>query len=189
MFTNEYILRGKHATYAKNLCESSEKLQGRDKGVGMIRFGIDLIKIAPLFGVIYGERKPIDRESGDRFTIQANAVIRQQEDLETIYRLVMLTDKTCNLTSDKLIERAFKDDEDEEKVKQHLELFNSYVRGGIEYLHNLFTTNTTTEDDYINVIKDIYRQFQLNFVNDTINFESEERYYEEKIADETIDYK
>jgi len=164
MFRNEYILRGKHATYAKNLCESSEKLQGRKKGIGVIRYGIDLIQIAPLIGLAYEETRLIDRESTDRFTIQANAVIKQQENLLIIYKLVLLTNKSTTTEDKERIVMAFKDDENEERTKEHMELFNSYVRGGIEYLHNLFTDDAITEDDYIEVIKDIYSQFQLDFI-------------------------
>ncbi|MGV8155003.1 MAG: hypothetical protein ACLKAO_12005 [Alkaliphilus sp.] len=163
MFKKDYILEGKHATYAKNLIESSEKLQRRRKGVAVIRFGIDLIQMAPLIGAAYGEKKLRDKTSSDRFTVQANAVIKQQENLEVIYRLILLTDKSGHHTNEQLIDRAFKDDEDEERTKKNMEIFDSYVRGGIELLQEEFTANSTNEDDYVNDIKDICRKFNLDF--------------------------
>jgi hypothetical protein len=166
MFREDYILRGKHATYAKNLVESTEKLQGKKMKYGVIRYGIDLIQIAPLIAAAYRIKKPLDKETADsdRYTIQANAVIKQQENLENIFRLILLTDEMDEYTSEELIKRAFKEDEIEEKAKQNMEIFNSYVRGGIEFLHDTFSENATTEDDCLNEIKNIFSEFNLSFI-------------------------
>jgi hypothetical protein len=163
MFNKDYILRGKHATYAKNLCQSNEKLQKGKSGISVFRYGIDLIQIAPLIGMVYGESKEIDKESSDRYTIQANAVIAKENNLETIYRLLMLTDGTGAYTSEEKISMAFKENEDEIKSQKNMKIFDNYVRGGIEWLHSVFTTNSTTEEDYLNDIKLICNQYKVDF--------------------------
>jgi hypothetical protein len=64
----------------------------------------------------------------------------------------MLLDTSTSLTADQRVDRAFRDDTNEEAMKQNMLLFNSYVLGGMEILYEKFSTNCTTSDDYINAL-------------------------------------
>ena len=74
------------------------------------------------------------------------------------------------------IDRAFRYDanpDKEEQLQKNIERFNSYVRGGIEYMFGLFTAGCTSRDDYIRATYEAIRNFK-----DSLDGES----YEEKIA-------
>ena len=68
----------------------------------------------------------------------------------------MLIDNSQNLTADEKIERAFKNIDD----KGNLDLFNSYVRGGIEWLYEQFSQGASTHDEYIAKIYEIVNDFK-----------------------------
>ena len=48
-----------------------------------------------------------------------------------------------------------------------MKLFNTYVRGGIEWLYEQFTTGATTRDEYITKIHEIVEAFseENGFIN------------------------
>ena len=46
------------------------------------------------------------------------------------------------------------------KNKNNMDLFHSYVLGGIEVLYEQFTEDCTTRDDYINQIYDVVTKFK-----------------------------
>lgn len=58
-------------------------------------------------------------------------------------------DDSRNLTIEQKLESAFVIPEDEEVYKSNMELFNSYARGGIEYLYEqLILREPDLDDDY-----------------------------------------
>ena len=73
------------------------------------------------------------------------------------------------MTSDEKIDLAFRYDADEEYVKRGMELFNSYARGGIEWIYDEITKNATTNDDYLenlaNLVKDFSQDYEEAFDN------------------------
>lgn len=75
----------------------------------------------------------------------------------------MLVDNTTGLNADEKIDRAFKNPDTPENMK----LFNTYVRGGIEWLYEQFTTGATTRDEYITKIHEIVEAFseENGFIN------------------------
>ena len=78
----------------------------------------------------------------------------------------MLMDETVSLSSQQRVDRAFRNDTQKEiesdKVvhAQNMELFHSYVLGGIEELYGQFTSGGIDREDYINKIYDITVSFK-----------------------------
>ena len=157
MFKNDILLKGKHATYAKMLCLTSEKkdLSSDRKPANVFSRIIDIYMVAPVIGLVYGLKRAEDKESKDSVRIFADAVIGEQKNLECIFQMAMLVDDS-SLSADEKINRAFRSEEE----KKRFELFNSYVRGGIEWLYEQFTTGTTTHDEYIAKINEIVSSFK-----------------------------
>ncbi len=52
-----------------------------------------------------------------------------------VMRMILIMDDSRNMTFEEKLESAFVIPEDEVTYKANMELFNSYVRGGIEYLY------------------------------------------------------
>lgn len=164
IFENDLNITGKHATYLKFLVNEAKLYDDY----------IDVYMNAAVFGYLYSKKEPKDNESTDRARIYADAFSNHRQECVFLYRLIMLLDDAA-LTTDERLDRAFRYDanpEKEEELQECLDLFNSYVRGGIEYMYGLFTTGCTSKDDYIRATFEASRNFK-----DSIDGVS----YEEKI--------
>lgn len=117
---------------------------------------IDVYMTAAIVGVNYGLKREDENVSSDAVKIFADAVNREQNNLISIFRIVMLVDNTTGLNADEKINRAFKNPDTPENMK----LFNAYVRGGIEWLYEQFTTGATTREEYITKIYEIVENFK-----------------------------
>ena len=74
----------------------------------------------------------------------------------------MLAENSANLSDDELVSRAFKED-DVDKSKENMELYNQYFRGGIEWLYEMVTDDATTKEDYLNNINELIETFKKDF--------------------------
>lgn len=150
MFDDDYRIKGIHATKAKFL--SKDKVNDGEKGANVFERLMDVYMIAPIVGMVYGNIAEIDTESSDTANIMASVMIKEQRKLKYIYRLIMLCDEKSNLTNEEKINRAFRDDTDPQALEKNMNIFHSYMRGGIDVLYDKFTEDCTTKDDYLNAI-------------------------------------
>ncbi|PFL68551.1 hypothetical protein COJ36_07095 [Priestia megaterium] len=153
MFENDLTIVGKHATYTRFLVNE----------VSVFKRYIDVYMNGAIFGFLYGRKSEKDKESSDRANILAGAFITEKTRCDFIYRLIMLLDETSNLTVEQRIDRAFRDDAQNNKSESqiaNMEMFNSYVLGGIEVLYEKFTEDCTTKEDYIDKIHEIVSNFK-----------------------------
>lgn len=152
MFDRDYLLKGKHATYTKYL---------RDTARVFNRY-IDVYMVGSIVGLLHGRTANRDSSSTDTAMMFAAVFIEEKETCQLLYRLIMLLDTTTGLAPEQRLDRAFREDSDEEALKRNMALFNSFVLGGIEVLYEKFSTNCTTSDDYLNMIF----SYVDNFKND-----------------------
>ncbi len=163
MFDSYYDLRGKHATYVRFLSATTNRQDKEAKAAGVISTSIAIMTFAPLIGLAYNMKRELDNVSQDSYRIFAEAVIGHQKDLDFAYRLVMLAEKNDNLSSDDKINRAFREDENPEKLAANLELFYSYMRGGIEWLYEQFTDGATVKHEYLEKILTVVNLYKADF--------------------------
>lgn len=155
MFDKNYRLTGKHATYARFLKEDAK----------LFDTIISAYLNGAIWGLLYNRRAPIDKESSDSANIMAEQFVEHHDKCRFVYRLVMLLDESIDLSSQRRIDRAFRDDTEKEKpdyeavMKENMDLFHSYVRGGIEQLYEDYVTGCTSEDDYITRIHEQINDF------------------------------
>ena len=160
MFEKNYRLLGKHATYAKFLKEDAD----------IFNTIIGAYINGAIFGLIYNRTAPVDKESTDTANIMSEQFIEHQEDCKFVYRLVMLLAEDSNISPERRVDRAFRDDAEtdredyEERMKANMDLFHSYVRGGIEQLYEDFTTGCTSSSDYVSRIHE-----QINAFKETLS--------------------
>lgn len=161
MFEGDIVITGKHAYYMKVLSDRdnpSERFFNRY---------IDVFMNAAIIGFIYGEKDDVDRDSeykDETARIFYDAINREKQNLEFLYRIIMLLEDKNNLSKEERIERAFKDDlykDREDKKEANIELFNSYVRGGISFLYNKL--NGINIEDRITNIKEFVEDFNSEF--------------------------
>ena len=166
MFENDYNITGKHATYLKFLAvKNSSKQDGDESAVQSARIFeryIDVYMNAAIWGLLYERTAAKDTTSDDRARIYADAYANERDNCVFLYRMVMLLDKKTDLEPSVRIDRAFRYDVQEDKkdeFAQNLELFHSYVRGGIEVMYEQFTDGCSTRDDYMNKVFEILINF------------------------------
>jgi hypothetical protein len=165
MFDRDYVVKGKHAHYVKFLNAYQRNLD-KDKynnNAGILTLAIDVYLVAPLIGAAYNRTAPVDTESSDSTTIFAEAIIKRQKSLDTIFRLVMLSERKTELSDDEKVTRAFRDDEFPEKLAANLDLFHEFFRGGVEWLYEQATDGATTQQDYLRRIVELVYQYCEDF--------------------------
>lgn len=142
LFENDVTIDGKHATHLKFLVNEAK----------LYNDYIDVYMNAAVFGYIYSKKENRDTESTDRARIYADAFSNHRLECIFLYRMIMLLDEDNNFSAEERLDCAFRYDanpEKEEELQKCIENFNSYVRGGIEYMYSIFTTGCTSRDDYI----------------------------------------
>lgn len=160
MFNSDYELKGKHATYIRFLSATTTRLDKTAKVAGIISTAVEIYAIAPLIGLAYNMKFAEDNSSNDTYNILAEQIINHQTDLEFAFRLVMLADNSIKLSSDEKIDRAFRQDEQNEKLVENLESFHQYMRGGLEWLYEHFTDGATTKEDYLEKVYDVCKIYE-----------------------------
>lgn len=168
MFDGDIKVTGKHATYIKFLASKSIQLNKNTLCAGIFKRYIDVYIAGVTIGLVKKLKSSTNNSVEDSANILASAVITEQSRLKILYRIMQLIDNT-SLTSDEKIDLAFRYDADEEYVKRGMELFNSYARGGIEWIYDEITKNATTNDDYLenlaNLVKDFSQDYEEAFDN------------------------
>ncbi|WP_288265183.1 hypothetical protein [uncultured Dialister sp.] len=167
MFDKDIKINGIYATHLKSLAKDRDG-QNVKKPYIFERY-IDVYETAAIVGLLEGSpiMKP-DFTVKDTVQIMADAFIREQETCMFIYRLVMLLDRTTEITDEERIDRAFRDDGDltynAEKIKINMNLFNAYVYSGIEKLYSRIMDNVTNQDGMLNNIEDWMDHFHKEYI-------------------------
>lgn len=167
MFDRVYEVKGKHAHYVKflNSFQRSFDKERYGKNAAIFPNAVDVYMVASLIGVAYNRTAPVDTESSDSTDIAVEAIINRQKQLDTIYRLVLLSERESDLSDDEKVARAFRDDEVPEKLAANLDLFHAYFRGGLEWLYEQATDNgdAITQQDYLRRIVELVNQYCEDF--------------------------
>ena len=142
---DEMIFVGKHRDYVDKLWTQG-KIQE-----SYFRRLVDLYAVAAIVGLKAKRRSPEVRDESDvKRTVQMKQLNENYSILLPIMRLVLIMDDSRNMTFEKKLESAFTIPEDEEIYKANMELFNSYARGGIEYLYeHLVLRAPDIDEDYM----------------------------------------
>lgn len=161
----EYKFVGKHAEYAKFLCK--DKGQLRENGVNVFNRVIDLYMVAPLVGLMNEKKSSIDTSINETSTVQLQQMENESDNLEYIYRIIMLLDNADNLSEKERIARAFRNDEDEIKFRENMQLFHSYVLGGVEIIYSAYFENDVKNEKernrhIIEFVNDYYRELDVS---------------------------
>lgn len=158
MFNKDIRIDGKHASYVKFLSAKTEKNDSSVKSTaGVFDRNIDVYMISALVGVLYNRKALKDNSVNDHANILLSAITNELDNLEFIYYLVLLCDNSVDRTNDEKINYAFRE---EELEKQKEEVFNEYVRGGIEFLYEFFTDGTATKEDYYQKVVELLERIQ-----------------------------
>lgn len=163
MFDGEIKVTGKHATYIKFLAAKTAQLNKNIPSAGIFKRYIDVYVAGAAIGLVKKIKSQTDNSIQDSATLFADAVIGEQEKLKVLYRIMHLTDNQ-SLSVDERIDLAFRYDADDAYVKKGMEIFNSYARGGIEWLYEEITANNASaNDDYLENIAEMIKNFAQDY--------------------------
>lgn len=159
MFDNEIKIFGKHATYLKFISKQTKKNNRDAKIAPIFNRNIDVYMAAAIIGAVKNRRAPLDSGPGaDSTSIFAGQVIANEPQLKLLYRMILITDMSSNKTEEERIDFVFRSTENEE-IAKGLAIFNSYVRGGIEWLYEKITEDATSEEQYIENLYNLVEEF------------------------------
>ncbi len=128
--TDEMIFVGKHRDYVDQLW-----VQGKIQD-SFFRRLVDLYAVAAIVGLKAKRRSPEEKDDSDiKRTVQMKQLNENYQTLLPIMRMILIMDDSRGLSFEEKLESAFLIPEDIETYKDNMELFNSYARGGIEYLY------------------------------------------------------
>ncbi len=162
---DEMIFVGKHRDYVDKLWTQG-KIQE-----SYFRRLVDLYAIAAIVGLKAGRKSAEERDESDiKRTVQTKQLIDNYQMLMTIMRMVLVMDDSREMTFEEKLENAFLIPEDEETYRTNMELFNSYARGGIEYLYEKLVLRVPdVDEDYSDFrIANIVALFEKGIKNDSI---------------------
>lgn len=155
MFDKEYVFRGKHAEMVKRLTAKLDDSVGRS----LFKTNYDVYAIAPVVGLMYNRKAELDKGKADFDTtkIFRDKMIDEKEQLVFNYRLIMMQALKGKKTLEERTEIAFKLDDNDEARRPYDELYDSYVRGGVEIIYDKIFTGQESTDD---IIKNMYTFFE-----------------------------
>lgn len=160
IFDKQYRFYGRHAQFVTDLISLLDK----DNKISIFKYNIDVLLVAPLVGFLYGrtaERSNDKDETGKVLdtSVFGDKIIESQQDFRFNYWLITLLDKEYEPDANKRISKAFREDpsaEDEER-------FNSFIRGGVEVLHEKIIGDDTSMEDIVNNLSVFIQDFQERF--------------------------
>lgn len=159
-FRTEKTLFGRHASYVKLLC---------DKKI-FNRF-VDVYKLAPLIGFLYGKKSDLDKTKSEHgkvydASIFTEQMIKEVKDIKVNFRLIMLLDKNYELNEEHRIDKAFRDLAD---FQEDINLFESYIRGGIDVIYEKIIGSSAykeqKDDDFMDNIKKLLDEIKERYTD------------------------
>ncbi|MCP5495302.1 MAG: hypothetical protein H7A23_12165 [Leptospiraceae bacterium] len=153
MFETEYIFKGKHAEYVKDL---NDKYQ-------LMNRNLDVLILAPIIGLLHNRRSEMDRSQPTETSIFTDQLRSEGKKLSFIYNLVLLLDETDGeISIDDRFQKAFETSEPKsEEGKKNNHIFNSYVLGGVEILHEKLISKSEVLTKTQEKIKDLSPEKKL----------------------------
>lgn len=163
MFDKNIKISGKHSFYMDEL-----------KNKGLFKRHLDIYIHSAIIGFHYGRVSKSDKTSEYSSYKPTNIFLEQImteiNNLEFVYRLVMLLHEADKLELDERIKRAFRDDSLDEVHEQHknnMLIFNSYVLGGIEVFYEKIIEQSVTELDYLKKSYEFMKEHNLTMASQT----------------------
>ena len=151
LFENEIELNGKYATMVRFLKDD----------LGLFATFREAYVIASIIGFI--NNRGMTEDNQDKVqpaSIFAGDLSKKKPELRFIYTLIMLLKEEPDFTLDDYKNRAFRNDPEENQdiIKQNMEIFNGYACGGIEYLYEVFQ-NCDKTDETVDKLYGFLHQF------------------------------
>ena len=141
---DEMFFVGKHRDFVDKLWTLNKIQESYFKRL------VDLYAIAAIVGLKAKRRSPEERDDSDiKRTVQMKQLNENYQTLLPIMRMILIMDDSRDMSFEERLENAFVIPDDYDTYKENMELFNSYARGGVEYLYEkLVPRAPDIDEDY-----------------------------------------
>ena len=164
MFDKEYSFRGTHAEKVIKLTAEFDRNKNK-----LFSTNYDVYIMAAIVGYMYTRKADVDKGT-ETTKIFPDKLIKEQSDLIFTYRLIMLLDSTNEPNFDERVNKAFRY-YGSDKAAQDEQLYEQYVRGGVDVLYEKLVASANTEEDYLKNLYDFMDEFDSRY-NQSISTES-----------------
>jgi len=156
MFDRDYSFRGTHADKVIGLTAPFD-----DKGNKLFSRNLDVYLLAPIVGFLYGRKSDLDA-TGKTTNIFLEAMSKETTILWFNYRLIMLLDSGNERNFEQRIEKAFRQ-YGQEQAKPDEEVYESYVRGGVDLLHEKLMATASAPNDYLKNLYEFMEEIEERY--------------------------
>lgn len=158
MFLDDYLFRGQYEEMARSLTSVIDPASGSK----IFNSGIELYMTAAVVGAVFDLKA--EPATGDKtFRILANQFTNHGNELNFIFKLVMLN---ANKTSSENIDRinnAFKYNPDDSEYQVNAKVFEKYMLGGLKELYDTFILSSNKRyEDYLTSLNKFIEKFRKN---------------------------
>lgn len=136
---DEFYIRGRFKDLVDKMWVQNKRSESYFRAL------IDIYAISAVIGLKTGRRLEEDA-SEEKRTVQLKQISDYIPILRPVMQLVLMLDTSRGLSEEDRIQSAFQNPETKEIYKANMELFNSYARGGIEYLYEQLVIRDRDED-------------------------------------------
>jgi len=164
MFNKEYSFKGTHAEKVNKLTSEFDKNKNK-----LFTRNFDVYMVAPIIGFLYGCKSDLDKGT-ETTKIFTEILVREEQNLKFNYRLIMLLDKENEPEFDERVNKAFRYYGSEE-AKGDEQLYECYVRGGVDVLYEKLIETANNPDDYLKNLYDFMEEFDERY-NQSISAEN-----------------
>ena len=156
MFDKQYRFTGSHAEKVNELTSVFDA----DAKAKLFERNLDVYINAPLIGYLYHQKgtKNSDGEVPPQ-NIFPEQMINASDTLQFILRLILLLDSENEPDEEKRLDKAFRWFGQEEDLL----LFDQYVLGGVDILHEKLINEATGPSDYVAKMYDFLEEFNDRF--------------------------
>jgi hypothetical protein len=139
-FKKEFEFRGKHARMAEELWVSNDYEHTYFKRL------IDLYLLAAVIGFRVDRKAPEDSSTVNPRSVFPEQMLGAKADLDFIMQMMIMLDRKGSVSDEEAVKIAFRGANSKAEFDYYNDMFNSYVRGGVEELHERLIVKSADSD-------------------------------------------
>jgi hypothetical protein len=156
LFQGQYWFYGTHADRVKKLTAAYE---GKHK---LFSHNHEVYQLAPIVGFLYKRKADCNNENGIDTSIFPDQISNNKDIFQFNYQLIMLLDVENAADFDLRVDKAFRFYGTEE-AKPDEDLYESYVRGGVDVLFEKLIELSNSPDDYIRNLYEFVEDCEVRY--------------------------
>lgn len=156
LFHGQYWFYGTHADRVKKL---TAEFGGKHR---LFSHNHEIYQLAPIVGFLYNRKADQNRVNNSDTSIFPDQISSYKDIFQFNYYLIMLLDANHEPDFDARVDKAFRS-VGTDNANPDEELYEAYVRGGIDILFEKLVEHSSSPDDYIKNLYDFVKDFESRY--------------------------